>query len=156
MFNLLGIDWGTKWVGLALADTKTKLVVPFESVKLSEAESFIKIVLAKYNISHIIIGRPVNFQLQPTEVTLKVEEFATEMQNKLQANFPKIEVILFNERNSSKESLLGFKPSPSSKKSSFGFKTKKVASPSKNISANSIHSLAAKTILEYYLEKSIL
>jgi hypothetical protein len=75
MFNLLGIDWGSKWVGLALGDSSTKLVVPFESVELNQVLGLIGTVLNKYPINKIIIGRPVNFQLQPTEVTEKVEHF---------------------------------------------------------------------------------
>lgn len=149
MFNLLGIDWGSKWVGLALGDSTTNLVVPYDWVEFSQSISLIGTVLNKYPITKIVIGRPVNFQLQPTEVTRKVEDF----KDSLQIKFSQIGIVLVNERNSSKESILGFKVAPSSKKSSFGYKSKREESPQKSISSNSIHSLAAKTILEYYLEK---
>jgi len=132
MFNLLGLDWGSKFIGLALADTETGLVIPHSFVETRSFFVQLESILNKYKIQKIIVGRPVNFQLQPTEVTEKVELFATKLRNK----YSNIEVILFNERNSSKVNI----PELVSKKSSL-----------KLLSENSIHALSAKTILEFYL-----
>jgi putative holliday junction resolvase len=132
MFNLLGLDWGSKYIGIALADSETGLVIPHSFVETGSFFVELELILAKYKIQKIIVGRPVNFQLQPTEITGKVELFATKLRNK----YSSVEVILFNERNSSKVNI----PVLESKKPSM-----------KLLAENSIHGLSAKTILEYYL-----
>jgi putative holliday junction resolvase len=132
MFNLLGLDWGSKFIGIALADTQTGLVIPHSFVETRSFFVELDLLIAKYKIQKIIVGRPVNFQLQPTAITEKVELFATKLQNK----YTHIEVLLFNERNTSKVNI----PVLESKKPSI-----------KLLAENSIHALSAKTILEYYL-----
>lgn len=132
MFNLLGLDWGSKFIGIALADSETGLVIPHSFVETRSFFVELESILAKYKIQKIIVGRPVNFQLQPTEITGKVELFATKLRNK----YANIEVVLFNERNSSKVNI----PVLESKKPSM-----------KLLAENSIHALSAKTILEFYL-----
>ena len=128
MFDLLGIDWGTKCIGFALANSSTKLIIPHSSTNLKTFYFSLQEILGKYPITKIVVGRPVNFQLQPTEVTTKVELFAAELQNKL----PNIGVVFVNERNSSKDGLHGL-------------------TSAKSLASNSIHSLSAAKILEYYL-----
>ncbi len=148
MFNLVGIDWGSKWVGIAIADSQTKLAIPYKSVLEKDFYSELKELLLKYQVSKFVVGRPVNFKLQPTEITDKVESFA----RKLSSDYPEIEVVLFNERSSSQQSLLGFKPEVTSSKSSIGLRPSRgITSPAKKIASNSLHALSAKTILEYYL-----
>ena len=55
MKNYLGIDWGEKRIGLALADGETKLALPFCTV--SDLNALIKLVV-KENVDVLVIGNP--------------------------------------------------------------------------------------------------
>ena len=55
MKNYLGIDWGEKRIGLALADGETKLALPFCTV--SDLNALIKLVI-KENVDVLVIGNP--------------------------------------------------------------------------------------------------
>ena len=52
----LGIDWGKKRIGLALADSETKIAIPFKVV--SDIKEILNIVKEE-EINEIIIGLPV-------------------------------------------------------------------------------------------------
>lgn len=51
----LGIDWGTKRIGLALGNTETKLASPFISVSSAEA---LGDIIRKEGISRLVVGMP--------------------------------------------------------------------------------------------------
>jgi len=51
----LGIDWGEKRIGLAMADSETKLAIPFKVV--SNLNELIKIIIAE-EINYLVIGYP--------------------------------------------------------------------------------------------------
>lgn len=57
----LGIDYGEKFIGLALADTDTKVSLPLEIIRNHDmAESIEKLLflINDYKIDKIIIGKP--------------------------------------------------------------------------------------------------
>lgn len=54
--NYLGVDWGEKRIGLALADSETKIATPFKVVgNLQEVMAEIK----KEKIDVIVVGKPL-------------------------------------------------------------------------------------------------
>lgn len=54
--NYLGIDWGEKRIGLALADGETKIATPFKTVEsIQEIEKIAK----KEDIDLVVVGKPV-------------------------------------------------------------------------------------------------
>jgi putative Holliday junction resolvase len=60
--NYLGIDYGDKFVGLALANSDLKLAVPLALVKnpgLEELLEKFKKIIKDYQIGEIVIGWPV-------------------------------------------------------------------------------------------------
>jgi putative holliday junction resolvase len=106
MFDLLGIDWGSKRFGLAFAESSSGLVLAADYA--CPAEKIWTILDTEINtreISKIIVGRPLNFQGQPTTITNQVDLFLRQ----LALVYPKISIETVNERNSSKEVLLGQK-----------------------------------------------
>ena len=91
--NYLGIDWGKKRIGLALADNETQLALPFKVVNyLSEVLDIIK----KENVDIIVLGKPTK---------LSNEEFLDPDFNNfykaLQKNTDK-KIVLIDERFSTK------------------------------------------------------
>ena len=100
MFDLLGIDWGEKNCGLALADSSTGLTLPLEGSSNAMLLNIITKLLEKYStISKVIVGIPTNFKGQETILTTKIKEFVSILKSKLA---PKIQIITVNERGSSK------------------------------------------------------
>ncbi len=75
--NYLGIDYGEKNIGLALADDELKIARPFCIVNnLKQIQKIIK----QEKINKIIIGLPKGFK-QETEQTKKTREFAKNFSN---------------------------------------------------------------------------
>lgn len=65
MLNILGIDYGTKRIGLALGDEKERMAFPFGMIEnKSKKYVFEKIreVCAKESIKKIIVGLPVSLK----------------------------------------------------------------------------------------------
>lgn len=81
--RILGIDYGSKRVGLAVSDETHTLAR--ELVILSPKEFWQKIeeVVAAEEISRIIIGLPLNMSGEQTETTRNVQEFADKLEAKL-------------------------------------------------------------------------
>ncbi len=126
MFDVLGLDWGTKYCGICFGDSASELIVSAKQLYLTK-----NIILdlqaelsTKPQIQTLVLGYPTNFFLQPTKISQQVEVF----KQTLQRNFQNLKVILVNERNSSKDShnLLAKK------------------------NADQVHNLSATKILETY------
>lgn len=93
----LGIDWGEKRIGLALADNETKMAMPFEVV--ANIEEVLQIIEDE-KIDIIIVGKPlsiVNYELKITNE--KYNKFIKDLKDKI--NLP---IELIDERLSSKAS----------------------------------------------------
>ena len=57
----LGIDYGEKFIGLALADTMTNVSMPLEIIRNHEMEESIEKlleVIEEYKIERVVIGKP--------------------------------------------------------------------------------------------------
>ncbi len=54
--NYLGVDWGSKRIGLALADSETRIALPFKTV--STLTEVISIAIAE-GVDKIILGQPL-------------------------------------------------------------------------------------------------
>ncbi|HTX86741.1 MAG TPA: Holliday junction resolvase RuvX [Candidatus Nanoarchaeia archaeon] len=91
----LGVDWGAKRIGLALADSETKIATPFKTVSgvhdLTETAR-------EENADVLVIGQPVKMRGIKDGLAPEYLEFVEELKNKL----PDKEIILVDERLSSK------------------------------------------------------
>lgn len=93
MSKILGIDYGQKKVGLALADEETKLALPLTVVSPEELKVKIQELIDSEKISKIVVGWPLALSGQETNQTKEVGEFV----NKLRSIF-NIEVVVEDER----------------------------------------------------------
>lgn len=91
----LGIDWGSKRLGLATADSETKMALPFQTVaSLGE----VLVLIDEEEIDEVVIGRPEKLSGKPDEkLTAEFLTFLTALKKSLV-----IPVIEFDERLSSK------------------------------------------------------
>lgn len=122
--KILGIDYGSKRVGLAISDESLTLARELSILSPKEFWQQIEALVEKEEISHIILGLPLNMSGGSTETTRNVQEFADKLEEKL--NLP---VEYMDERLSSvmAENLPGGK--------------------------KNVDSLAAQIILQNYLDK---
>ncbi|KKR48461.1 MAG: hypothetical protein UT86_C0005G0045 [Candidatus Magasanikbacteria bacterium GW2011_GWC2_40_17] len=96
----LGIDYGERRVGLALADKETKIVLPFkvlENKNLEQILEDLKKIIAEEKILKIIVGWPLNLKGEPTEKTQEVQEFVD-----ILAKNVEVPVLTFDERLTSR------------------------------------------------------
>ncbi len=94
--NYLGIDWGKKRIGLALADSETQLALPFKVVNyLSEVLDIIK----KEDIDIIVLGKPLKLS-NDKDLDPDFNNFLLNLRNKVNK---KIELV--DERLTTKASM---------------------------------------------------
>lgn len=78
--NLVALDVGQKRIGVALADARIRIAVPYGYVEQSAkmwqelAEIFLK-----HHIDTIVVGYPRNQSGQPTQQTAAVERFVDQL-----------------------------------------------------------------------------
>ena len=61
--RLIGLDLGSKRIGVSICDEKQLIATPFKTIKRSTAKELIdelKIIIQENNIKGIIIGNPLN------------------------------------------------------------------------------------------------
>jgi len=78
--RLLGIDYGSKRVGLALTDDKGMMafphnVIPNDAGLLAQIEK----IVAKEKVSMIVVGHSLNREGTPNKVHARVEEFIQDL-----------------------------------------------------------------------------
>ena len=131
MANILALDFGTKRIGLAIADTDLKIPSPLPFMA-NNADFFnlLNELIQKRKVSYLVLGYPINLKGQKTQKTIEVEAFKARLEDKLN-----LEVILVDERLTSiqAQGILHEK----------GFNSKQ--------SRSKIDSLAASLILEAHL-----
>lgn len=101
MWTYLAIDWGTKKTGLALGNSTLKLVVPRDVTPTSQVIEHLSQILKSNPIQTVVLGLPLTLTLTKTATTVNIEEFSVQLQN----IYPKLTIIHYNERGSSKASV---------------------------------------------------
>ena len=131
MANILALDFGTKRIGLAIADTDLKIPSPLPFMA-NDATFFDLLgeLIQKRHISYLVLGYPISLKAKKTQKTQEVEVFKAQLEESF-----KLEVILVDERLTSiqAQGILHQK----------GFNSKQ--------SRSKIDSLAASLILEAHL-----
>jgi len=135
--RFLGIDYGTKRVGMALSDDNGTLAFP-NGIFPNDLNLFkeIGIVIEKENIGEIVVGESVNFQGQPNTLAKDIEIFISELQARLKIPVSKQKEFLTSVEARGK----------AGKESNNARKTKKENS-------KKIDDSAAALILQRYLDK---
>jgi len=81
MFRFLGIDYGTKRVGIAISDEAGKLAFP-NGIFPNDLNLFkeIGVILKKENIDRIVVGESTNFRGKPNILSKEIEIFIGELE----------------------------------------------------------------------------
>ncbi|HMX03980.1 MAG TPA: Holliday junction resolvase RuvX [Chitinophagales bacterium] len=83
MARILGIDYGTKRVGLAVTDPMQIIASPLTTVDTPQALDYIAKYIAENEVERILIGYPTDLQGRPTDATFHVEGFIKAIQKRL-------------------------------------------------------------------------
>lgn len=138
----LGVDFGLKRIGIAITDTEKKFSF-YRDYVLNDKYAIDKIVeiIRQENVSRIILGYPLNFKSEKTDITLSVENFSSELNTALLKKEIEAEIIYFDERFTSSISQDNLIQSGLSKK--------------KRRDKGILDSMSAKIILQDYLDSPI-
>jgi putative holliday junction resolvase len=80
MSRILGIDYGTKRIGLSISDESHKLAFPYETIDRDDIIKRLREICKKESIEKIIIGNPRGLrEMQDTNMTKIVHEFVTSL-----------------------------------------------------------------------------
>ena len=94
--RLLGIDLGTKRIGIAISDYNQKVATPLQTLDNSKHGKLIdalECIVAEYDIRGIIIGNPVNMDGTYGKSSQSAKDIAINISNKID-----IPVSLWDER----------------------------------------------------------
>ena len=78
MGRALGIDFGTKRVGLALSDRSNMIASPYKTLNYVSEKDLItqlEIIVTKNYIEILVLGLPINMKGEDTAQTIKVRDF---------------------------------------------------------------------------------
>ena len=94
--RLLGIDLGTKRIGIAISDYNQKVATPLQTLDNSNQGKLIdalESIIAEYDIRGIIIGNPINMDGTYGKSSQSAKDIAINISNKID-----IPVSLWDER----------------------------------------------------------
>ena len=92
---ILGIDPGTKRVGLALADLETRFARPLETVEAAGAVARVVEVVRDSDVRTVVVGRPVSLSGASGTAVATYSGFVAELRGALP---PEVDVVEFDER----------------------------------------------------------
>ena len=135
----LGIDFGTVRIGIAVSDDKMSLASALTTIEYPKNNyqyviDQLRLIIKRYEINLIVLGYPTLPDGKRTEISYLVDSFY----ERLIQSFANIKVILWDEANSTKETVSELKEVAELK----GSQIKKVKDK-----------LAAQRILQSYLER---
>lgn len=135
----LGIDFGLRRIGMAISDTEKKFSF-YRDYILNDKNAYDKITdtVINENVSKIIIGYPLNFKSEKTEITKSVESFSRELKSHMHKKNTDAEIIFTDERFTSSLAQENLIQSGLSKK--------------KRREKGIVDSLSAKILLQDYLD----
>tara|TARA_B100000315_G_scaffold13305_1_gene12549 strand:- start:23164 stop:23586 length:423 start_codon:yes stop_codon:yes gene_type:complete len=102
MSRILGIDFGSRRVGLALSDVTRTIASPLKFISyksLPELLNNLKEIIADFEVSELVVGYPIGMKGQMTRQTEEVDKFIENLRKQLNIN-----VIPVDERLTSVQS----------------------------------------------------
>lgn len=98
MGRVLGIDYGTKRVGIAETDDLKIIASPLTTVHSKQVVQFVVDYAAKHDLEAVVIGEPKNLDATDTHSTKIIQQFVAHLKKVIAP----VEVILEDERFTSK------------------------------------------------------
>lgn len=140
--RFLGIDYGTKRIGVSVSDESGMLSFPKEIIT-NDSDSFKRLsqILDEDNISEVVVGESVDFSGIPNALSTEIEVFISELKEKFKLPIHKQKEFLTSvEARRSKDGKGNLSPS-------------QAHSRVKQIKPGRVDASAAALILQRYLDK---
>ena len=94
--RLIGLDLGSKRIGVSICDEKQLIATPFKTIKRTSAKELInelKIIIEENNIKGIIIGNPLNMDGSSGSSTQSVKDTSDNIEKSID-----VPICLWDER----------------------------------------------------------
>ena len=98
MPKALGIDYGTKRVGISISDSSQLIATGLTTIVNKNIFQFLNELFNKQDIDTIVIGDARNLDGNKTDSSLEIEKFTTKLKNK----YPNKKIRMIDERFTSK------------------------------------------------------
>ncbi|MBI33990.1 MAG: Holliday junction resolvase RuvX [Flavobacteriales bacterium] len=98
MGRILGLDYGSKRVGIAETDDLKIIASPLTTVHSKDVIKYINEYAAKFDLEAVVVGMPKSLNSKDTDATHLVQQFV----NLLRKKISPIQIILEDERFTSK------------------------------------------------------
>ena len=98
MGKAIGIDFGLKRTGFAISDDSGIIASPMETIDSRNIPDYLDQIITKEKIHLVVIGLPTSLDGSDTDITQNVRQF----QNYIKGKYPQLEVVLYDERLTSK------------------------------------------------------
>jgi len=82
MANILAIDYGTKRIGLAIADEKLKIPLPLKPIIEKNQQQVLEKIAnlcREKNVFQIVIGLPLSFEFEETSMCQEIKAFGEKL-----------------------------------------------------------------------------
>ena len=99
--RIIGLDIGTKWIGVARTDLLRTVANPVGTYHTSEIFDALRKQVKEERVEKIVVGWPLTPAGQEGDAIKMVEEFLSE----LEAEFPEMEIAKIDERYTTKEAI---------------------------------------------------
>ncbi len=92
--SILGIDYGTRKMGIAVSDDNCKIALPLTTIRGGDTKFLMAIekIIVQRDIKKIVIGLPINLSGDESSMSKIVKDFAEKLKSL------KIEIVLLDER----------------------------------------------------------
>ena len=98
MAKVVGIDYGTKRVGISISDSSQIIATALCTVENKNIFSFLKDLIEKEEVDTIVIGEAKNLDNTETDSSKQIYQFIEKLKNQ----FPKVLIKTIDERFTSK------------------------------------------------------
>ena len=98
MGRILAIDYGKKRTGIAVTDVLQIIATPLQTFPSDEVMAFLKNYTQSEEVDEFVVGMPVTLKNEDSDIAPLVRAFVAE----LQKNFPDKNIVLADERFTSK------------------------------------------------------
>lgn len=98
MGKILALDYGKKRTGIALSDDMKIFAFGHSTAETRNLQDTLKLLVAQEKVSTIVLGDPKRLNNEVSETTEMVYQF----KKHLQSWFPEVEIVLVDERYTSK------------------------------------------------------
>lgn len=98
--KLMGLDWGTKTIGVSVSDGLGIMAIPLETIRRPDERSIkksvarLKEIIREHGVERIVLGYPLSLDGSEGASCAKVRDF----RDRLMRNFKRMDIVLWDER----------------------------------------------------------